>query len=137
IYQLLGEPEFIAKFKDISGYYTQAVADKDLKRLALAEKIADLFDQYQMYRPDMIRDWNKGYSKGIKHEDWQKYLWTKARSLSEGSLPDKTYIADYIKDALQDPEKQLALQAKLPHVQLAGISVLTDFHIDLFSLIGK
>ncbi len=137
LYQLLGEHDFIEKFRKVSDYYTQAGADRDLKRLALAEKIADLFDQYQMYRPDMIRNWNKGFLKGIVHEDWQMYLWTKARALSEGSLPDKTYIADYIIDTLQNTEKQQFLQTQIPRVQLVGISVLTDFHMDLFSLIGK
>src|SRR5690606_17878498 len=77
LYRLLGEQDFIEKFKYVSGYYTQGGADKDLKRLALAEKVADLFDQYQMYRPDMIRNWNKGFSKGLAHEDWQMYLWEK------------------------------------------------------------
>lgn len=137
LYQLLGDSEFKDKFKNIADYYTQAGAEKDLKRLALAEKIADLFDQYQMYRPEMIRDWNKGELRGLEHEDWQMYLWTKAQSLSEGCLLDKTYISDYIIKALQDTESQHLLRSKISQVQLVGLSVLTDFHLHLFQLLGK
>lgn len=137
LYQLLGDREFIERFEKISNYYTQAGVDKELKRLALAEKVADLFDQYQMYRPSIIRNWNKGIAEGLAHEDWQMYLWIKASASSEGSLPDKTQLADYIIDALQHSENQQLLQARIPRVQLVGISVLTDFHMDLFSVIGK
>lgn len=137
LYHFLGENEFIKRFKNVSRYYTKGGEEKDLKRLALAEKVADLFDQYQVYRPDMIRKWNKGEAKGFEHEDWQMYLWIKARAVSEGILPDKTYIADAVDTLLQDPEKQQLLKEKIPAVQFAGISVLTDFHMEFFSLIGK
>ena len=40
------------------------------KRFQLAEKISDLFDQYQVYRPAMLLHWEKG---GEKH--WQARLW--------------------------------------------------------------
>ncbi len=40
------------------------------KRVQLARRIADLFDQYAVYRPHMVLDWERG-SGG----DWQAELW--------------------------------------------------------------
>ena len=43
---------------------------EELKRFQLAARIADLFDQYLVYRPDMIHDWEEG-----KESHWQAILW--------------------------------------------------------------
>lgn len=85
----------------------------------------------------MIRTWNTGGKVGIENEDWQQYLWLKARERAEGSLPDKTIVADYIITSLKDPGKRAMLQEKMPFVQLAGMSVLTAFHMDLFYEIAE
>src|SRR6185369_7782297 len=58
LYKILGEKEFAVRFPSIAGYFLNSGPDKDTRRMALAEKIADLFDQYQVYRPDMISRWN-------------------------------------------------------------------------------
>jgi len=44
--------------------------DAGIKRWQLATRIAEVFDRYQLYRPEMIRDW----SAGSEH-DWQAELW--------------------------------------------------------------
>jgi exodeoxyribonuclease V gamma subunit len=40
--------------------------------LALAGRVADLFDQYAVFRPEMVRTWEKG---GGDPADWQPALW--------------------------------------------------------------
>ena len=55
------------------------------KRYQLAEKLAELFDQYQVYRADWLTDWEKGHYRindghGRPHElldehHWQVNLW--------------------------------------------------------------
>jgi exodeoxyribonuclease V gamma subunit len=61
-----------------------------LKRFHLATRLANLFDQYRVYRPDMVSDWTK--SKKVQKEDeaWQATLW---RQLGEASGFDQT-LAD-------------------------------------------
>ena len=47
-----------------------------LKRYQLAQQLAQIFDQYQMMRPDMLAAWQKGDT--LYHtatERWQKALW--------------------------------------------------------------
>lgn len=42
----------------------------DLRRYELAARIAHLFDQYLVYRPDLVRQWGAG-----KEDHWQAALW--------------------------------------------------------------
>ncbi len=44
----------------------------ELKRWQLSARIADVFDRYQFYRPELIRHWSQG-----NDDDWQALLWRK------------------------------------------------------------
>jgi len=44
--------------------------DQSVKRWQLANRIAAVFDRYQLYRPELIRDWSAGGA-----DDWQAELW--------------------------------------------------------------
>jgi exodeoxyribonuclease V gamma subunit len=47
-----------------------------LKRFQLAQQLAQIFDQYQIMRPDMLDAWQQGHSfYPDEHELWQKILW--------------------------------------------------------------
>ena len=46
--------------------------NNDLKRWQLAQRIADVFDRYQLYRPDKICAWSAGHET-----HWQATLWRK------------------------------------------------------------
>lgn len=50
-----------------------------LKRWQLSGRIADVFDRYQYYRPNLIRDWNAGRESTA--DGWQARLW---RHLTDG-----------------------------------------------------
>jgi exodeoxyribonuclease V gamma subunit len=128
LFKLLGEKEFIKRFPSVSAYYEKSGSDKDLKRMALAEKAADLFDQYQVYRPEMIREWN---NENLQTKEWQEYLWAKAKIASGNSLPDKTVIGHYILDALKDPNKREALKERMKTVHLFGLSIITAYHVQI------
>ncbi len=136
IFKILGEKDFIKKFGYIASYYTEDTPDKDLKRIALAEKIADLFDQYQIYRQELIQKWNQEGLNNIGPDDWQQHLWVKANQLTNNNIPDKTKIGDYILTQLKDPAKQQQLKNKMPAVFLFGLSVTTDFHLHIFHEVG-
>lgn len=57
------------------------------KRLQLADRLADLLDSYQLYRPEMLAAWEAGESweqlgdnDGLRgHEAWQAALWRRLR----------------------------------------------------------
>ncbi|NOQ45999.1 MAG: exodeoxyribonuclease V subunit gamma [Desulfobulbaceae bacterium] len=61
-------------FSQLAGYLSD---DPDGGKLfQLAGKIGDLFDQYLVYRPDLLAGWEQG-----KSDDWQAHLW---RQLTTG-----------------------------------------------------
>jgi exodeoxyribonuclease V gamma subunit len=63
-------PDLITQkgFEALRGYLSDI--DGDLKRFQLSERIADTFDQYMLFRPEMILGWEEENQK-----DWQAVLW--------------------------------------------------------------
>lgn len=124
----LDNPRFKERFPEIARYYREG---EEIKRLGLARRVADLFDQYQIYRPQLIEDWNAGrIGPGV--EQWQAWLWRRVKTKFAEQLSDKTAMVAFITDALRDPERASMLRRRLPRVYLFGLSILTAFHIDLF-----
>lgn len=137
VFKLLNEEVFKTRFPEIASYYLDTSLDGTLKRLGFAQRIADLFDQYQIYRPDMIREWNQSVVSGSDSTDWQKYLWKRLKEVSADAIPDKTVVADFILKQLQQEEVCKRLKERLPVVHLFGLSVLTDYHMRLFNEMGR
>ncbi|MEO5501724.1 MAG: exodeoxyribonuclease V subunit gamma, partial [Ginsengibacter sp.] len=138
IYKVLGEKDFITKFKNVYTYYNYDGVDNDVKRMGLAEKISDLFDQYQVYRPEMIASWNDDKTvTGFDDEQWQKFIWTRTRILSADQFPDKTAIGKFILVQLEKKDLVEKLQRKIPAIYLFGISVVTEYHLNIFQNVSK
>ena len=132
IYHLLTDPLFMNKFPFIAGYYKKS----DIKQIALSTKVADLFDQYQIYRPDIITAWNNADISTVT-DDWQQWLWINIHALVEDKMLDKTNIIQYIIDALKEQQNQELLQTKLPQLHFFGIAVITPFYLSLFNELSK
>ncbi len=68
-------------FAPLAGYLAE---DHDGRRCyQLCQRIADLFDQYLVYRPDWIVDWESGGAQGAETQLWQPVLWRKLVALTE------------------------------------------------------
>ena len=137
LFKILGEKEFISNYPAIANYYIGSHSDKDIKRLALAEKMADLYDQYQIYRPKMMEEWNKNPIDDATKKDWQQYLWIKAKQVSQDSLPDKTTIGNYILGELKGGKELTFLTSKMPAIYIFGLSIITEFHLEILQELGK
>ena len=80
IYETLPLVQEQSAFQVLREYLTDndGTADK-LKQYQLATKLAELFDKYLLYRPDLIQLWNEGRAAPVKdnnaHENWQRELW--------------------------------------------------------------
>jgi exodeoxyribonuclease V gamma subunit len=136
LYKLLGENDFINKYPDISDYYTKELSEKEVKQMSLAEKTADLFDQYQIYRQEIIEEWNANDDVD-NSKNWQEYLWKKSRILLEKKLPDKTTISRYIIEQLNDTAQQQRLKERLPVIYLFGLSITTNYHLRVYHAIAQ
>ncbi|MGB3210192.1 MAG: exodeoxyribonuclease V subunit gamma [Desulforhopalus sp.] len=58
-----------------------------LKRFQLARRLANIFDQYQVMRPDMLEKWERGL-QAVRHpaESWQMDLWRRLLSQPGGAV---------------------------------------------------
>jgi exodeoxyribonuclease V gamma subunit len=132
VFKLLGQEEFMAKFPKVAAYYAEQHAESDLKRMALAEKVADLFDQYQVYRPEMIQAWTNTHTPELASAGWQHWLWVKVKQLSGGALPDKTIVGNFILDTLRNTaHNKTALTSRMPVIHLFGLSIITAYHVKI------
>ncbi len=108
-------------FAEIRHYL--AGGDDAVKLFQLAEKIADTFDQYTLFRPDLLDRWERGRDGG-----WQGELW---RTLVTESGPrHRAALFLRFREALDllPPDAPLP-----PRISLIGIPTLPPFHTDLLA----
>ena len=134
IFGLLEDQSFKRRYPMIAQYYEN---QEDIKRMALAEKIADLFDQYQIYRPEMIQEWNEVEYPVLNESNWQKFLWIEAKNIIGERMPDKTRVGKFIIDTLQNPSQQSKLKQRIPQIDFFGISIITAYHLEVFHELAK
>ena len=100
----------------------------DLKRFQLSQKIADLFDQYLLFRPEMMLQWEHG-----KAGHWQSLLW---RKLVEGHEPEhRAALAGKLFTAI---ERSSQSPPGFPRrISVFGISALPRFHLQVFASLSR
>jgi exodeoxyribonuclease V gamma subunit len=99
-----------------------------LKRFQLSQRIADLFDQYQLFRPEMIFQWEKG---GGRH--WQATIW---RDLAKGH--EGEHRAAHAKEFFKKIRESSVKFEGLPErVSIFGISALPPFHLQVLTGISR
>lgn len=73
IFRLLGDPGLTARLGAAAAYCR---GDPDqLRRLQLAGRLTACFDDYQLYRDDLLAAWAAGDEGRDPHERWQALLW--------------------------------------------------------------
>lgn len=100
------------------------------KLVQLASRLAQLFEQYLIYRPEMVLEWD---NRRVKPEEvWQAALW---REISSG-------FREHHPAALwRSFREQLALgSAKFPglpeRIHLFGLPALAPFYLDVFTTVA-
>lgn len=132
--QLLGDDSFTHKFPSVANYYYE----KPAYRLALAEKLATLFDQYSLYMPDTLDSWNRDeVTDSSVNQEWQKQLWNSFQQKISGDFLDDYQLYKFIKQELRDVEKAKILKEKLPSVYIFNSADLNTSLLDVFSEIGQ
>ena len=102
-----------------------------LRRLQLAQKLASLFEQYQVYRPDMIEAWQQDQQLGLPSEDWQAELW-------RGLCREQTHEPHHRR--LQRLMERLQQDGDLPglsDVHVFALSSLSPVYLRLLMLLGE
>ena len=113
-------------FGQIAGYLGDGNDDRRL--LQISGVLADLFDQYVIFRPEMILNWDKGRDDG-----WQAVLWREISSDYPGM-----HRAALLKSFRERLCSGATPGSALPRrISLFGISYLPPFHLQAFSLLAN
>jgi exodeoxyribonuclease V gamma subunit len=99
--------------------------DRDgLKRFQLAGKIADTFDQYSLFRPEMLLDWEEG-----KAEAWQAILWRRLAAWGKGGHRGRFKEAFCRHMAECEPTDGVFPE----RISVFGISYLPRYHMEVLA----
>ncbi len=101
-------------------------------RFVLAGLIADRFDQYGHYRPDLLRGWVKGSkAKSDEHEDWQRQLWLKLREEVGVEHPALELAAHQRDEAFRRD-----LTARHPKLTVLGSGMLDPLLVEVLGILS-
>lgn len=101
---------------------------RQLRQLQLASRLAETFDQYVLYRPELITRWEQG-----AEDHWQAVLW---RDFAGGA--EKQHRAALGRAFLERTRKAPPGAFPLPQrVSLFGISYLPPFHLQILGGLAR
>jgi exodeoxyribonuclease V gamma subunit len=121
LYDWLCEPEQLAQAPRLAHYLE---GGDERRRLSLAAKIADVFDQYLLYRDDWLAAWERNELLELgPDEAWQALLW---RELTRDGHPHRARLLDELLQRLHGGEALAGLPERL---LVFGISSLPPHHL--------
>ncbi|UAA40493.1 exodeoxyribonuclease V subunit gamma [Paraneptunicella aestuarii] len=143
--QLLPECAQLENFRAIHDYLN--VSEKEdkgvselRKRYQLAGKIADIYDQYLVYRPDWLMAWEAGETaKGVdvSTQPWQPELWRmllqKTRQLGESPW----HRANLHEQLLNALKRRSNRSEATPPVFVFGISAIPKQQLEIFEALAQ
>ncbi|WP_405119662.1 exodeoxyribonuclease V subunit gamma [Pseudomonas leptonychotis] len=121
LYDWLCEPEQLAQAPRLAHYLD---GGDERRRLSLAVKIADVFDQYLLYRDDWLAAWERNELLDLgPDEAWQALLWLE---LTKDGHPHRARLLEDLLARLYDAAPINALPER---VLIFGISSLPPHHM--------
>ena len=130
VFDVLGTDIKGALFKKIRNYF----GEDSTRRYLLAGKIADLYDQYFIYRPLMIQSWKAGkaFYQRDSDEKWQMELFRKVAQ--KINCEDRVDFFTKFTQKCEDPSVSEKLEGT---TLLFGISSMSKYHLDLFNALSQ
>ncbi|MFP6790332.1 MAG: exodeoxyribonuclease V subunit gamma [Thalassolituus sp.] len=116
---LVSDPEHGGLFAPVKHYLEHD--EQGIKCYQLAHKIADVFDQYLVYRPDWLLAWERGDDKvddtDVSSQPWQPHLWRALVADSKAlgnSLDHRARLLEQLSDLVgQHPERLASMPKRL------------------------
>lgn len=107
--------------------------DDPFRAYDLARRIADVYDQYLVYRPDWIAAWERGEDPPwlTAEQRWQPALW---RRLSEGVDDHRAGLMLRFAEWLNSGPSPAGLP---PRIAVFGLSALAPQQLELLSLLAR
>ncbi|HAZ3510227.1 TPA: exodeoxyribonuclease V subunit gamma [Escherichia coli] len=115
--------------------------DSDKRKLfQLSSKAADLFDQYQVYRPDWLAQWETGHLvEGLgEAQAWQAPLWKALVEYTDELGQPRWHRANLYQRFIETLESATTCPPGLPsRVFICGISALPPVYLQALQALGK
>lgn len=121
-------PHFLAMpaFAELRHYLQED--QNELKRFQLAQRLANTFDQYIIFRPQMIIEWEKGDVSG----GWQAILW---RDLTKNhGFQHRASLRQLFLKTLLNTNNHVKLPKRL---SVFGIPAFPPFYLDILTKLGE
>ncbi len=108
------------------------ISESEEKKFAISFVLADLFDQYQIYRREMIQKWNAG--EQVKDDDstekWQKDLWNLIKE--DIGEADRVELLERLKQEFEtNNELKDKIIEKFGELHIFGFSFFTPYHLEI------
>lgn len=137
---LMAKDEFQLLHTYLAPHESDSSAEQALKQYRLASTIADLYDQYLVYRPDWIESWQAQAfeidGEPLADQKWQGILWQYLiEKVVHKGLPDR-HRANMVSDFMNVLEQ--ADSKHLPNrVIFFGFTTLPKHQIDALQLLSQ
>lgn len=109
--------------------------EANIKLFQLASRIADIFEQYMVYRPNWLTDWENGNIdpklENDPQADWQAMLW---KNLSEHL--GKQHRAG-LRRTFFENIANITNYPQFQRISVFGISALPHFHLEILAQLGQ
>lgn len=115
-------------FREIRHYLARGGSVHSTKLYQLSSRIAQMMDQYLVYRPEMIRNWETGRTHN-EDEIWQAELWRTIAAESPAPHP-AALLSLFREKLLSANPKSLNLPER---ISLIGISALPPLFIEMLN----
>lgn len=138
--QLLPQQLDTPEFSPLKQYLERD--DDQSKRYQLAEKIADIFDGYLVYRPEWIATWEAGETVAELNGEhpWQPMLWQALydQTVALGQSPyHRANLYEHFIDTLDSFVEDLNQSSQLPkRLFVFGITALPPRYLDALHALG-
>ncbi|OCQ22466.1 exodeoxyribonuclease V subunit gamma [Pseudoalteromonas luteoviolacea] len=110
-----------------------------LKLFTLCEKIADVYDQYLMYRPDWLAIWESGEDKltdvDVTVASWQPDLW-RALVFHTQQLGQSTYNRANMHEQLLTALTNAKAEDLPERISIFGLSAMPTSQLEVFQALG-
>jgi exodeoxyribonuclease V gamma subunit len=113
-------------FQTIKAYLEGALYD--LKHFQFSVRVADLYDQYLLFRPDMILRWDRGAD-----DNWQAILWRELVK-KKGNIHRAALYDTFLRTL---KHSRIPFRTVPERISIFGISALPPFHIQIFHALSS
>lgn len=112
--------------------------DEEQYRLyQLCNKVADIFDQYLVYRPDWIADWERGGSLASERHRWQPILWRELKRYTEALEQPHWHRANMFSSFVTAVRDSKSVDHLPKRLFVFGISALPQNYVQALQVLGE